>query len=85
METWNVEGMMGGAGRHGMLKGRLRERGGRMEGGVEDLPIFFGSKYTSFLYRPGGALYNSINANACRQQHNTDSSILLDMYSRLRI
>lgn len=28
------------------------------------LPIFFGSKYTSCLYRPGGALYSSIRAIA---------------------
>lgn len=27
--------------------------------------IFFGNKYTSDLYRPGGALNNSISANAC--------------------
>jgi hypothetical protein len=29
-----------------------------------NLPIFFGKRYTSCLYLLGGALYNSINANA---------------------
>lgn len=31
------------------------------------LPIFLGSRYTSCLYRPSGALNNSIRARACRQ------------------
>lgn len=31
------------------------------------LPIFLGSRYTSCLYRPSGALNNSMSARACRQ------------------
>lgn len=31
---------------------------------INYLPIFFGSKYTSDLYLPGGALKSSISANA---------------------